>query len=609
MEENNNIAENDPVSLVLIRDVQQPDEREQTSHDINHVDGDESLTIENTVTNLMRPQAINEDSAAEHASISTSLLGDEVLLSHTTPNIDSTNSTSADNISMNTLTMDESGILSFQPDNYCCDDGKGGVINKLLQSLQEEDVQEMHRLLNQSSVDVDVSFSSPVYEHMEMDVLPTENNLCMPIDGYSPIHIAAILGNVQVLIALLEFRPDVDKIALSGESALHIACKYGHSECVDALLKADADVNLVHHLLDGDTPVITTVASYSPECPLPDDYISILKLLITHGCDVNTADNSGLAALHIAVTKEDVIMTELLLAAGAYTNTKSIYVMSPLQRAVQRESLDNLKLILKYGCDINAICFPGQTALYLAVQQGYLPAVLELLQAGADPWVMHDGFFPVQVAATKRDLVVLWLLLTSVNGADVNIKSSYDGASLMLILARNASYAGVELMLKLGASPDMDSKLGTTPLWAAVKNWDLDLVSLLIWANCNLNVSSLELFIYRPITAVQLALQKGCFGVAKMLLYSGAKMELHWLRSSSRPAPLKRSPIMQTWLEQWLTTPLSLRSLCRRRIRRCIGVNPAPRFSKWIFPQQLKDYILLTKLTKKTHIHPKYVVV
>jgi uncharacterized protein len=70
--------------------------------------------------------------------------------------------------------------------------------------------------------------------------------------GSTPLHIAAIRGDVSVIRALLEAGADIDAPGEDGYTPLHDSVLQGHQEAVRFLLERGASREIRNH--DGETP-------------------------------------------------------------------------------------------------------------------------------------------------------------------------------------------------------------------------------------------------------------------------------------------------------------------------------------------------------------------
>ena len=129
--------------------------------------------------------------------------------------------------------------------------------------------------------------------------------------GDTPVHRAAFLGCVDILLALLGSRPDGVKFTdLGCSTPLHQACGRNHPGVVDVLVDASADVEARD--IFGRTPLVAAAA---------DCAVSAAAAILKRGVDINAVDMNKHTALayaaHNAGRKGAVDLVELLLRYGA----------------------------------------------------------------------------------------------------------------------------------------------------------------------------------------------------------------------------------------------------------------------------------------------------
>jgi RNA polymerase sigma factor (sigma-70 family) len=93
-----------------------------------------------------------------------------------------------------------------------------------------------------------------------------------------------------------------------GWTPLHLAAHYGHMEIVRLLVEHGADVNAVAQNSIGNTPI--SAAGWS-------NHIDIVEYLLQNGAEVDIPNKWGSTALHRAVDASRVPLAELLLRHGA----------------------------------------------------------------------------------------------------------------------------------------------------------------------------------------------------------------------------------------------------------------------------------------------------
>jgi ankyrin repeat protein len=145
--------------------------------------------------------------------------------------------------------------------------------------------------------------------------------------------------------------------------------------------------------------------------------------LLARRADVNAPGADGSAALHWAVDREDVAMTERLIKAGADVNLKTLFGMTPLMLAAMDGNPEIIRRLLDAGADVKATLSHGETALMLAARNGKREAVELLIARGADVNAKEKlrGTTALMWAASNHNTNAVRALLA--HGADVAAKS------------------------------------------------------------------------------------------------------------------------------------------------------------------------------------------
>ncbi|XP_076326481.1 uncharacterized protein LOC143233758 isoform X2 [Tachypleus tridentatus] len=100
--------------------------------------------------------------------------------------------------------------------------------------------------------------------------------------GWTPIHLAAANGHVEIVQYLGERGAHLSALDPSGYTAIHIAAMNGHAECVEVLLDMGSEVDNVTS--DGFTPLHLAVLNASVDC---------CQVLISWGANINREDGLG----------------------------------------------------------------------------------------------------------------------------------------------------------------------------------------------------------------------------------------------------------------------------------------------------------------------------
>jgi ankyrin repeat protein len=148
---------------------------------------------------------------------------------------------------------------------------------------------------------------------------------------------------------------------------LHLAALAGHTAVMKILLAASADVNrriqaeenahpLSAALYSGDYNRLSDLESLANLTPLHLAALvgqqEIVKLLLSHGADVNTSDSRGRTPLHLAsLWNRSTAVAEQFLKHGAAVDALDGEGKTPLQTALTKRRKSFSELYRTYGAD------------------------------------------------------------------------------------------------------------------------------------------------------------------------------------------------------------------------------------------------------------------
>lgn len=137
---------------------------------------------------------------------------------------------------------------------------------------------------------------------------------------------AAAVGDVDRVVALTEDDPDrVNAFSHDGFTPLGLASFFGHKDAVETLLEQGAEVNVTSQNKMKVMPLHSAVANR---------HVGIAEVLLTHGADVNAAQQDGFTPLHEAAQNGQEDMVALLLAHAANVDAKKDDGQTPLAIAL-----------------------------------------------------------------------------------------------------------------------------------------------------------------------------------------------------------------------------------------------------------------------------------
>lgn len=229
----------------------------------------------------------------------------------------------------------------------------------------------------------------------------------------------------------------------------------------------------------------------------PDDD-RLVMLLDAFTTDIDTTNDRGFTALHLAIYQRSVKAVNALLDHGANIEAQQTsFRLRPLLIAVQIDAIDIVACLLRRGAlpDSDAL---RSTPLHEAIRRGNVEIAQLLLDYGADVnAVSSDGREPLFVAVWKRHPKIIKLLLD--RGAEPDSFFSEDPPTSLHLAAHNGDLASMQVLLDGGAKVDPRDFEGATPLFRAVAQGNLETARLLLQRGANIrtwrsdNLSPLEL--------------------------------------------------------------------------------------------------------------------
>ena len=222
--------------------------------------------------------------------------------------------------------------------------------------------------------------------------------LGLPIDtvdsqGCSALLRAAGGGHLAVIDVLLHRGANTALAAATGATAVSAAVSMRHPQIVERLLDHGADVNQA--LAGGVTPLMLAAALGLPE---------MVSRLLAHHADLERTDEYGIGALHCACIyafqareqQRVMALIDTLLLSGAEADAASYVGETPLLLLLGARAepgtpcdegivLEAMEYLLNEDVRLDARDARGYTPMHLAAMHGLAQVVQRLLRAGADP--------------------------------------------------------------------------------------------------------------------------------------------------------------------------------------------------------------------------------
>lgn len=367
---------------------------------------------------------------------------------------------------------------------------------------------------------------------------------------YSPLHLAAARGYVNILQQLLRVKEPHDIpegshatddendttegsfviTAHHNRTPLQLAAENGHLAAVQELLEPKIDDSVRN------CSIAFFLAAANGHAP-------IVERLLKHGIGNTVVDEEGNTPLHVAARAGHVGVILMLPDTPQFAvNPKNAKGWTPLHMAANFGNLRTVKELLKLGSDIKLVTDNNDTPLLLAAAGGHRLTARELIEKAPDAKSRNrEGREAINVAAKGGHVAIVQELLL----AGVQLQSPFhdetlvaDAEILQLLLDRNQwtcmepdnrgsmytplhvavlgnSLASVKILL--GASVDVNAKdsLKRTPLHLAAENGYGDIAEALIFAGTDLDAEDHE-----GCTALYTACYFGKLDVVQALLKS-----------------------------------------------------------------------------------------
>nr|XP_022301362.1 uncharacterized protein LOC111109506 [Crassostrea virginica] len=253
-----------------------------------------------------------------------------------------------------------------------------GKEEELLKTVHNNDEKKLQKLLLPEKEfqirKVDVPTSGTLGGRIRMQVVHVDINCQENETGYTPLIIAVLNGNKEIMETLLFYSASVNLADHKGNTPLHLAAFMGRLDIVYILLRNSAKVNIQNS--DGNTPLHVVCQSRA------DDSVQLIHTLSKAGADSTLVNKKGELPLDVAAmyNKKDLVSCLMDGEQRMTGNTSAII------EAALRGHSEIVRLLLDFGINPNCIDKERQTcALHEATRFLRIKAAEELLKYGADP--------------------------------------------------------------------------------------------------------------------------------------------------------------------------------------------------------------------------------
>ncbi|CAK1543481.1 unnamed protein product [Leptosia nina] len=341
-------------------------------------------------------------------------------------------------------------------------------------------------------------------------------------DGETPVHSAADLGNLDVLLEILSVAKQkgiIDCQNDEGETPLFKAIKNGHLDCVNALLEEGACIKIK---LPGEINVLHKAAEYG--------HTEILKTLLEHNNgeilpminSLSTSEWRGFGPIHFAVMSDSVDCVELLLSKNAdirlRTTDSPHFSSTSLHLAAVKNYANVARFIVNVDkTTIHEVNSKGWFPLHSASHHGSRDVIKVLLQEGANLSGYTDG--PKKLRRSAIDMIIntlsnptefleevfdSYIKSNNVNFHDPNCEITVDYRILMPTVCEMEQMKVIEGLLKTGNRYGQ-KKLLVHPLvesflhlkWKVLQPFFYIIVVFYSLLVCSLTIFTVSVFYYK----------------------------------------------------------------------------------------------------------------
>ena len=339
-------------------------------------------------------------------------------------------------------------------------------------------------------------------------------------------------GNVQLLHALLskgpnfflEFYQQSDEKSTDfasddvnylpdlpdSHSILHEAVLVGEESIIKYLLEKYA--YLIHKRdKNNETPAFMASAK---------GCLSLLKILLEHGQDLNERNRNGETILMVACLNGHANIVEYLLSkAPGLASQEDNFKNSPALRAASKGYTEIVKQLVDNGCDIFVANKHGQTALHSASSGGHSETIRFVLAQAPDLIHTTDigGRSAVFSAVSAGHVEIVRLLVAY--GANI-LKLDLVGSSLLFVACQKGRIALVNQLIE--SSPELitkRTKYNWAPVHAAACGGFVDVLGCLVTRGADILAEDNDGY-----SVLHIAAQQGEINTIRYLIHAYPKL-------------------------------------------------------------------------------------
>lgn len=400
-------------------------------------------------------------------------------------------------------------------------------IHCLFEHIANGNEAEIERLLSEGETDEDIRMCHPLCScdlcDLQLSGKLNDPSIITPFSrddrGYTPLHVAAICGQAQLIdllvhkgapvnatdyhaltplhlacqrgyqgvsLLLLHYKANTDAQDNNGNTPLHLACMYGHEDCVKALVYYDHMCRLDVQNDKGDT-ALHMAARWG--------YEGIIQVLLENGASTDLLNRNKDSPLHCALNSK-ILMLLRSTQNGRHRSSSGVNSpsRSPLASdcSSRRSSVSSTSSLgSEVKPETERVRHREVEKLLRAVADGDVEMVRYLLE-WMDEADEEEGDVRSQAllchplcqcpnCAPTQKLSVVQAGSLSVNSSNV------DGFTPLHVAALHGRSALVSLLIRHGANVNARTNQNATPLHLASQNSHIQVVKFLLECNAKLN--------------------------------------------------------------------------------------------------------------------------
>ena len=221
-------------------------------------------------------------------------------------------------------------------------------------------------------------------DYMKNEMHGMDLNTPSKLHGRSLLYYAVIGKNLVAVQTLIAAKANVNQADEKGNTPLMVSVSQTDAACTEALCRAGADTNACD-------PYKKSVMLHMDSYHVHSETVSVLKILLSHGADPNTFDESGRNVFFKQTILEDHAALRTLAQFGGNPLQKDTcgntllhvyfemrtkyhehYLGKPENAKELKESCDIITtMVREMGIDINAVNNLGFTALHLNLRNAH----------------------------------------------------------------------------------------------------------------------------------------------------------------------------------------------------------------------------------------------